>query len=114
MTGLARLHVLPLLATLRSRYPRLKLELQASDRVVDMVEEGFDVGLRIGTVQDGSVVVRKLADVPRVICASPDYLARRGIPGSLADLPAHDCIAYRSPSSGRIVKREVDAQARRA
>jgi len=108
MTGFARLHVLPLLSALRSRYPRLKLELQASDRVVDMVEEGFDVGLRIGTVQDGSVVVRKLADVPRVICASPEYLARRGTPRSLADLPEHDCIAYRSPSSGRIVKWEID------
>ena len=106
MTGFSRLYVLPLFATLRARYPRLQLELQASDRIVDMVEEGFDVGLRIGQVQEGNVVVRKLADVPRVICGAPDYLARRGVPASIDDLVAHDCIAYRSPSSGRIVKWE--------
>jgi DNA-binding transcriptional LysR family regulator len=111
MTGFSRLYVLPLLGTLRSRYPRLQIELQASDRVVDMVEEGFDIGIRMGTVGDGNVVVRKLAEVPRVVCAAPDYLARRGIPLALADLHAHDCIAYRSPSSGRLVKWEFGGAA---
>jgi len=106
MTGFSRLYVLPLLAALRARYPRLSLELQASDRVVDMVEEGFDVGLRIGKPGDGNVVVRKLADVPRVICASHDYLARRGVPRTLAELREHDVIAYRSPWNGRLVKWE--------
>lgn len=105
-TDFSRLYVLPLLAALRARYPRLALELQASDRIVDMVEEGFDVGLRFGKPGDGNVAVRKLADVPRVICASPDYLARRGVPRALAELPAHDVIAYRSPLNGRLVKWE--------
>jgi DNA-binding transcriptional LysR family regulator len=106
MTAFSRLYVVPLLAALRARYPRLSLELNASDRIVDMVEEGFDVGIRIGKPTDGNVVVRKLADVPRAVCASRDYLARRGAPQTLADLPNHDAIAYRSPSSGRIVKWE--------
>jgi DNA-binding transcriptional LysR family regulator len=77
VTGFSRLYVVPLLATMRARFPRLSFELQSSDRVVDMVEEGFDVGIRVGQVSDGHVVVRKLADVPRVICAAPDYLASR-------------------------------------
>ena len=114
MTGFSRLYVLPLLAVLRARYPRLTLELQASDRVVDMAEEGFDVALRIGAPAEGSLVARKLADVPRVVCASPDYLARRGVPATLADLAAHDCIAYRSPSSGRLVKWEAGPHAAEA
>ena len=106
ITGFSRLYVVPLLATLRARYPRLSFELQSSDRVVDMVEEGFDVGIRIGQVAEGHVVVRKLADVPRVICAAPHYLARRGVPASVDELPDHECIAYRSPSTGRIVRWE--------
>lgn len=109
ITGFARLYVMPLLATLRARYPRLSLELAASDRAIDMVEDGFDVGIRMGAVGDANVVVRKLADVPRVICGAPEYLERRGAPRSLADLASHDCIAYRSPSSGRIVKWQFGA-----
>ena len=91
---------------MRARYPRLQFELQASDRTIDMVEEGFDVGIRAGPVADASVVVRKLTDIPRIICASPEYLARRGVPSSLESLSTHECIAYRSPSTGRIVKWE--------
>ena len=109
ITGFARLYVVPLLAALRARYPRLSLELAATDRAIDMVEDGFDVGIRMGVAGDANVVVRRLADVPRVFCGSPDYLQRRGVPRSLADLASHDCIAYRSPSSGRIVKWEFAA-----
>jgi DNA-binding transcriptional LysR family regulator len=105
-TGFSRLYVVPVIATMRTRFPRLQFELQASDRTVDMVDEGFDVGIRVGPVADANVVVRKLADVPRVICASPDYLARRGIPSSLGELADHECLAYRSPSTGRIVRWE--------
>jgi len=111
LTGFSRLYVVPLLGSLRARYPRLQFEVQASDRVVDMVEEGFDVAIRIGQIADGNVVVRKLADVPRVVCASPDYLVRRGLPATPADLSAHDCIAFRSPASGRIVKWEFGGDA---
>jgi len=105
-TGFSRLYVVPLLLAMRARYPRLQFELQSSDRTIDMVEEGFDVGIRAGPVADAAVVVRKLTDIPRVICASPAYLVRRGVPSSLQDLSTHECIAYRSPSTGRIVKWE--------
>ena len=110
-TGFSRLYVVPAIATMRARYPRLQFELQASDRGVDMVEEGFDVGIRVGPVGDANVVVRKLADVPRVICAAPDYLERRGIPSSLDELADHECLAYRSPSTGRIVRWEFGGAA---
>lgn len=109
--GLSRLYVVPLLGRLRARYPRLAIELIASDRPVDMVDEGFDVGIRVGAINDVGLVARKLATVPRVVCASADYVARRGAPATLAELSGHDCIAYRSPSSGRIVKWQFDAHA---
>jgi DNA-binding transcriptional LysR family regulator len=109
-TGFSRLYVVPLLVAIRARYPRLQFELHASDRTVDMVEEGFDVGIRAGPVTDATVVVRKLTDIPRIICASPEYLARRGVPSSLESLSAHECIAYRSPSTGRIVKWEFTGE----
>ena len=109
--GFARLYVVPLLATLRARYPRLQFELQATDRSVDMVDEGFDLSIRFGAVSAANVVVRKLADIPRVICASPEYLARRGVPSSIEALADHECVAYRSPSTGRIVKWEFGGEA---
>jgi LysR family transcriptional regulator, regulator for bpeEF and oprC len=109
-TGFSRLYVVPLLVAIRARYPRLQFELQASDRTVDMVEEGFDVGIRAGPVTDATVVVRKLTDVPPIICASPEYLARRGVPSSLESLSAHECIAYLSPSTGRIVNGNLPAR----
>jgi DNA-binding transcriptional LysR family regulator len=80
-----------------------------------MVEEGFDVGIRSGPVPETNIVVRKLAEVPRVVCAAPDYLARHGTPMTPDDLLQHDCIRYKSPSTGRSTrwefKREGDSVA---
>lgn len=70
----------------------VSLDIQFTDRMVNLVEEGFDVAVRIGHLPDSSLVARKLAPVRMVTCASPEYLARAGTPESLADLAAHEAI----------------------
>jgi DNA-binding transcriptional LysR family regulator len=96
-----RLYVLPLLGEFRSRYPRIEVELSFADRVVDMIAESYDVGIRVGQLPESNTVVRKLADVPRFVCTSPQYLMRHGAPQTPGQLSAHECIRYRSINSGR-------------
>lgn len=96
-----RLYVLPLLGEFRARYPRIEVELSLASRIVDTMAEGCDVDIRFGRVPDSNTVVRKLADVPRFVCASPQYLMRHGAPQTPGQLSAHECIRYRSSASGR-------------
>lgn len=87
--------VAPLLIELTQEHPGLELELAFSDRVVDIVEEGFDMAIRNGTLADSSVLVaRKLGEHRMVLCAAPDYLAANGRPDTLADLHQHRAINY--------------------
>ncbi len=76
------------------RYPALRIELQLDDRVVDMVEEGIDVSIRIGWLPDSALVARRLCDSPRILCASPAYLERMGRPTTPAELAHHECIVF--------------------
>ncbi len=96
--GIARLG--PLLAGYRVRYPQVKLDLSLSDRLVDMVEEGFDVAIRITRQPAPNLIARKLADARLLLCAAPDYLARAGTPAAPADLARHACLAYSYWSGG--------------
>lgn len=89
-----RLHVVPLLPRFADDYPQVQCELVLSDRVTDLIEEKFDIALRLTDAPPANVVARKLAAVTRVICASPAYLARRGEPRIPEDLLHHDCFAY--------------------
>ena len=100
-TAFGRLYVLPLVGEFRARYPRIELELSLADRLIDMVGESYDVGIRAGQIPDSNSVVRKLADVPRFVCASPQYLMRHGAPQTPGQLAAHECIRYRSITNGR-------------
>jgi DNA-binding transcriptional LysR family regulator len=77
-----------------ARHPNVKLELSVTDRRVDLIREGYDVALRIGELPDTELTARKLADLPMAIIASPDYLARRGVPRRLEDLRRHACLRY--------------------
>lgn len=88
------LHVVPALAGFMSRYPELKVDLVLNDRVVDLIEEGFDVAVRIANLPDSSLVARRLASFRRVVCASPDYLRRHGTPVHPRDLRDHNCLNY--------------------
>jgi DNA-binding transcriptional LysR family regulator len=85
----------PVLGEFLARYPAIQFALVPTDRVVDMVEEGIDVALRIGRMADTSFVARRIGDDKRVICAAADYLARHGTPQRPEDLLRHNCILSR-------------------
>jgi DNA-binding transcriptional LysR family regulator len=87
-------HVAPVLAELAARHPRLELDVSYTDRLVDIIGERFDAAVRIGTMEDSSLVARRLAPVRAVVVASPAYLARNGTPATPADLAAHACLLY--------------------
>lgn len=88
------LHVAPLLPQFLQRHPQASIELTLNDRVVNLVEEGYDLAIRIGRLSDSSLVARRLAPVRLVACASPDYLARHGVPETPSDLAQHNCLGY--------------------
>jgi len=84
--------VLGLLPGLLKQHPELRIDLNVSDRMVDIVAQGLDLALRIAPLADSELVARKIIANPRVICAAPDYLSRHGLPVVAADLDSHDCI----------------------
>lgn len=87
-----RRHMTPVVGAFLDLHPQVKVELILNDRNVDLIEAGVDVALRIGALADSGLVARKVGQVRRVVVASPDYLARRGMPTKPADLAAHDVI----------------------
>lgn len=88
-----RLVIVPLLARLCLEHPGLQLTLSFTDRIIDPIEEGVDLVIRFGRTHDvAGLMTRTLVELPRHICASPEYLARRGTPVGLDDLEHHDCI----------------------
>lgn len=91
-TTFCRLHIAPHLPLFLSRYPDIELDVHLSDHFVDIIREGFDVAIRIGELEDSSLVARKLATERRVMCAAPLYLERAGIPRTLEDLDSHNCL----------------------
>jgi DNA-binding transcriptional LysR family regulator len=99
--GVARNIVIPHLPAFLGAHPRLQLELSSTDRRVDVVKEGFDCIVRVGQLSDSSLVARPLGHFAMVNCASPDYLARHGVPGSLDDLASHRLVDYAPALGGR-------------
>lgn len=87
------LHLAAALGDFLTRYPEIELDVTLTDRFVDLIDEGVDVAVRIGSLTDSSLVARRLAVIRRVLCASPDYLERRGVPATPDDLKAHDCLS---------------------
>lgn len=122
--GRLRLHVgvafgthqmVPALPRFLERYSEVEVELIVDDRTVDLVKEGADIAVRTGPLRDSSLVARKLCDFERVICASPIYLARHGVPRSPDDLARHNCItiagipalarwSFDTPSGRRVIE----------
>jgi len=92
--GLGVLGMGRIIAAFLTKYPELKVDLVLSDRVVDLVEEGFDLAIRMGPKVDPGLIARKISDVALIVCASPAYLQRRGIPTLPRDLSSHDCLTY--------------------
>lgn len=91
-TSFGRRHVTPFLAAFMVRYPDIALDVQLSDAYVDIIREGFDLAIRIGDLEDSSLVARKLAVDTRLLCASPAYLANAPALHTIADLEHHNCL----------------------
>jgi DNA-binding transcriptional LysR family regulator len=97
----SRLHLVPRLGEFLDAHPKLQLELVMDDRVVDLLAENIDAGLRLGELTDSALKARRLAQEARHVVASPAYLARRGTPRTPADLLEHDGIIYGQSSGGQ-------------
>ncbi len=87
------LHLAPALPDFLARYPEVSVDLAMNDRFVDLIDEGFDVAVRVGALEDSSLIARKLAPIRRVVCASPAYFKARGLPRSPDDLKGHECLS---------------------
>lgn len=92
-SDLGQQHIAPLLSKFVEDHPDVRPCLHLTDGVVNLTEEGFDLGIRYGVLPDSTMVARKLADSRRVLCASPDYLERKGVPTTPDALADHDCLA---------------------
>ena len=90
--------VVPALTDFAALYPALTIDIGLSDRLVDLVEEDWDLAIRIGRLSDSSLVARKLAPIRTMLCAAPAYLARHGAPRTAADLRDHNCLGYTLPT----------------
>jgi DNA-binding transcriptional LysR family regulator len=97
--GFGRRHVAPLVPGFIARHPDVSVSLNLSDRVVDIVNEGYDCAVRVGDLPDSSLVGLRLADNRRLCVATPAYLARAGVPASPADLARHACLTLSSDAS---------------
>ena len=103
------LHLAPLWPAFMQKYPRVELDVSLNDRVVDMVDEGYDLAIRISRAGSTNHAARKLATSNNILCASPAYLARCGYPAAPADLIGHRCIGYSYAATGdewQLVDRE--------
>ncbi|MEK1939990.1 MAG: LysR family transcriptional regulator [Pseudomonas sp.] len=90
--------LMPALSDYLDRYPDVSVDVALSDRVVDLVEEGFEAAIRIGQLPDSALIAKSLAPYRLMMCASPDYLARKGTPAVPEDLSQHECLSF-SPAA---------------
>ncbi|WP_047236422.1 LysR family transcriptional regulator [Chromobacterium subtsugae] len=94
----------PALAEFMSLYPEVELDLDYSDRLVDLIEEGFDAAIRSGEQLDSRLLARRLGSFRLVLVAAPGYLSERGRPQRPADLQRHACLQYKFPNSGKLAR----------
>lgn len=105
--------IVPMLSRLLETHPELSVDLDLSDRVVDIVGQGLDLALRLAPLNDSELIAQRITSSPRVICASPDYLIRNGRPTLLSDLDVHHCIQLQAIPrwpfviDGELIRRRV-------
>lgn len=97
--AMGRILLAPLLPSFLQRYPALHVEVNYSDRYVDLVAEGYDAALRVGILSDSRLVAQRLGQHQRILCASPAYLERQGTPEEPAQLAAHNCLEFQGFAS---------------
>jgi len=100
-TEFGRIHVMPLLMEYLEHYPEMRAEVVMVDRVVNMIEEGFDIAVRIGSLPSSGLTALRVGSVRRVMCGSPSYFAREGMPASLEALATQRIIASSTLSNGK-------------
>ncbi|WP_206995434.1 LysR family transcriptional regulator [Trinickia mobilis] len=96
----ARLHIVPTIGRFLEAYPDLNVDLVLDDRNVDLLEEGIDIALRMGQLEDSAMTARKIGEVPRLVVGTPAYFKRAGVPASPAELTSHQAIVYNQRGGG--------------
>ncbi|MDD3446896.1 MAG: LysR family transcriptional regulator [Zavarzinia sp.] len=97
--GFGRQILAPILPDFRDQHPEVAVRLRLSDHVLDLLVEGMDVAIRLGALADSSLIARRIADCPQVLCAAPQYIERHGAPEEPADLLKHACLILRLPGA---------------
>ncbi|HEX8785876.1 MAG TPA: LysR substrate-binding domain-containing protein [Telluria sp.] len=103
--GFGRTSIAPIVSEFAQRYPQVEVQMEVTDRPVDLVENGFDLAIRFGTLPDKRLAARRVLSNRRFLCASPLYLQRHGTPQTLADLARHRCIVHRQNDEAHSVWR---------
>jgi len=99
-TSFSELHLMPVISDFTKKFPDIRINMVLTDRVVDIVEEGFDLALRIGNLPDSSIIAHRLSTIHTVACASPEYLQQNGEPKQPGDLLQHPCIIDTNYNNG--------------
>ena len=100
--SVGRLHVVPALAAFQEKFPAVQIVLSMTDRLVDLIEGGFDLAIRVGRQRDSSLIARKIGSGRRCVCASPAYLDKAGTPKVPGDLAHHNCLTFRAHPGSNI------------
>ncbi|WP_371227564.1 LysR family transcriptional regulator [Pseudomonas sp. QE6] len=93
-SAMGRLWLSPIIAGFALVHPKVALDMEYSERIVDLVAEGFDAAIRVGELPDSRLVARRLCASHRILCAAPDYLERHGSPATPAELAGHNCLGF--------------------
>ena len=102
----------PLLQAFMEQHPRVMVELSISNRNVDLVQEGYDMAIRQGALPDSGLIARQLEDAQLCLVAAPAYLARAGVPATIADLAQHACLPFTMPSTGKLAPWQLREEGR--
>lgn len=101
--SIGRLILVPALCDFHTRYPDIELAIGMSDRIVDMVQDAVDCAIRVGALEDSSMVARRIGTFESITCAAPSYIERYGEPKSIKDLAGHRAVHYFSSRTGRVI-----------
>ncbi|NOY73078.1 MAG: LysR family transcriptional regulator [Gammaproteobacteria bacterium] len=105
------MHLGPAILEFQKQHPKLNFDIDFNDRQIDLIQEGFDVGIRIANLKDSSLIARKLAKMSTVVCASPSYIKQHGAPVTPEELVHHPCITYsylKNPNHWSFINKQGD------
>lgn len=100
----SRLYLQPVITKFLARYPKVKIDLILSDQVTDIIKEGIDIAIRVAPLKDSSLISRKIGNGNKVLCASPEYLKKNGVPRTPSELKHHNCITLGNDNNWTFIK----------